>query len=90
MAWGQMPDGAIVPIQMPYRSLVGYVSSGTVEPPIEPEAPPKEDDTGSSFGFADDMYEYEEFEDGKPIWKERSYRELKETIEILTMVGFFE
>lgn len=89
MILGQIPNGAMAERQMPIYSLVG--SWEIVEPPVEPPKVEKIDNSGGA-GFAPDDY-YEEFEEiyeGKPPWKERSYRELMEVIEILTMVGFFE
>ena len=88
MSFGQFPEGALAQWQMPKLSLVGYglESEPPVDPPVDP--PPNPVDFGSAVSVLDNFEAPEE--EQKPEWKERSYRELLETMEILTMVGFFE
>jgi hypothetical protein len=70
---------------MPFFSIVGGNSGGI---PVDPPTP--EVDAGSGEGSSLGRFEeiIEEFQ--KPEWKGRSYRELKEILEILTMIGFFD
>ena len=84
MTFGQMPNGSLVDLQMPLYSVVGG-SEIVIEPPV-PEI-----DTNPGMGSVlGNFREEDEMDEENPEWKERSYRELKETIEILTMVGFFD
>lgn len=89
MTFSQFPNGSLTEWQMPFRSWVAVFGDieGPVDPPVTPQ---KEEKSGGVANFLDDYEEYLEEEEGKPPWKERSYRELLEVIEILTMVGFFE
>ena len=72
----------MVSLQMPSSSWVGgeLAAGGS---PIEIGVV---GGLGSVLGRFEEVFE--EFK--KPEWKGRSYRELKETLEILVMVGFFE
>lgn len=81
-----MPGGSLVALQMPSLTVVGYGSEGIViEPPVEQI----EMNPGAGSVLGNFREEEEIFEEGRE-WKGRSYRELKETLEILTMIGFFD
>ena len=80
-----MPNKALLNLQVPRLFVLGTYS--VVETPSQSETE-KRDGGGGKERKADRM-DYEEFK-GKPLWKSRSYRELLEIIEILTMIGIFD